>query len=44
LPRTPAAIREAAARLDDAALASGRAVTRSLAATVLAELDDLYCR
>jgi chromosomal replication initiation ATPase DnaA len=44
LPRTPAAIREAAARLDDAALASGRAVTRSLAATVLAELDDLSCR
>jgi chromosomal replication initiation ATPase DnaA len=38
LPRTPAAMREAAARLDRASLAAGRAVTRSLAAAVL---DDL---
>lgn len=44
LPRTSAAIRAAAARLDGAALAAGRAVTRSLAATVLAELDDPSCR
>lgn len=34
LPRTPAAIREAAARLDHAALAAGGAVTRPIAAEV----------
>jgi len=38
LPRTPAAVREAAARLDRAALAAGGAVTRSIAATVLQEM------
>ena len=32
LPRTPAAMREAAARLDRAALAAGRRVTRAVAA------------
>jgi chromosomal replication initiation ATPase DnaA len=38
LERTPASLREAAARLDRAALIAGHAVTRSLAAEVLAEL------
>ncbi len=38
LPRTPAAVRLAAARLDRAALAAGRAVTRGLAEQVLADL------
>lgn len=38
LPRTPAAIREAADRLDRAALEAGRPVSRSLAADVLAGL------
>lgn len=38
LPRTPGAVREAAARLDRAALAAGRAVTRPLAAQAVAEL------
>jgi chromosomal replication initiation ATPase DnaA len=38
LPRTPAAVREAAARLDRAALVTGGGVTRSLAALVLAEM------
>jgi chromosomal replication initiation ATPase DnaA len=38
LPRTPAALREAAARLDRAALGAGGGVTRSLAALVLAEM------
>lgn len=38
LPRTPGAVREAAARLDRAALAAGRAVTRPLAAQAMAEL------
>lgn len=38
LPRTPAAVREAIARLDRRALAEGRAVTRPLAALVLADL------
>ncbi len=37
LPRHPAALREAVARLDRAALAQGRAVTRALAAEVLAD-------
>lgn len=40
LPRTPAAVREAAARLDRAALAAGGAVTRGLAAAVLDETPD----
>jgi chromosomal replication initiation ATPase DnaA len=40
LPRSPAAIREAVARLDRESLASGVAITRSLAVTVLKE-DDL---
>ncbi len=39
LPRTPAAIRDAVAQLDAAALTAGRAITRNLARTVLA-LDD----
>lgn len=39
LPRTPAAVREAAARLDRASLASGGRVTRAHAAQVLAELN-----
>lgn len=38
LPRTAAAMREAARRLDEAALASGRGVTRPLAAGVLAAM------
>ncbi len=38
LPRTPAAMREAAARLDKAGFAAGRAVTRAVAAAVLAEM------
>lgn len=40
LPRTPAAVREAAARLDRAALAAGRAITRSVAAAVLEGLAE----
>jgi chromosomal replication initiation ATPase DnaA len=42
LPREPAALREAAARLDRAGLAAGRSVTRALAAQTLASLmhDD----
>ncbi len=38
LPRTPAAMREAAARLDTAALAAGGAVTRAVAARVAEEM------
>ncbi len=38
LPREPAALREAAARLDRAALAAGRGVTRTLAARTLQSL------
>lgn len=38
LPRTAGAMREAAARLDRAALAAGASVTRSLAAAALADL------
>lgn len=38
LPREPAALREAAARLDRAALAAGRSVTRTLAAQTLQSL------
>lgn len=40
LPRTPAALREAAARLDRLALATGRGVTRALAAVVVAQLEE----
>jgi chromosomal replication initiation ATPase DnaA len=38
LPRTPAAVREAIARLDRRALAEGRAISRQLASAVLADL------
>lgn len=38
LPRTAAALREAVARLDEASLAGGRAITRPLGAAVLADL------
>ncbi len=38
LPRSPGALREAAARLDRAALASGRRISRALAADVLSDL------
>ena len=37
LPREPAALREAACRLDEAALAAGRRVTQAIAAQILAE-------
>jgi chromosomal replication initiation ATPase DnaA len=37
LPRSPAALRQAVARLDQASLAFGQAITRSLAEKVLAE-------
>jgi chromosomal replication initiation ATPase DnaA len=40
LPRTAAALREAVARLDRAQLATGRAITRGLAAAIVAEMDD----
>jgi len=40
LPRTAAAMREAAGRLDSAALAAGAPVTRALAAAALADLMD----
>lgn len=40
LPRTPAALREAIARLDRAALASGGRITRALAGEVLADLIE----
>jgi chromosomal replication initiation ATPase DnaA len=40
LPRTPAAMREAAARLDRAALVAGRRVTRALAADVLSDMAE----
>lgn len=40
LPRTQAAIREAAARLDRAGLAAGRPVGRALAATVLDQIAE----
>jgi chromosomal replication initiation ATPase DnaA len=38
LPRTPAALREAVERLDEAALAGGSAITRTLAAAVLPDM------
>jgi chromosomal replication initiation ATPase DnaA len=40
LPRSPAAFREAVARLDEAAFAKGSTVTRPLAATALAGMID----
>ncbi|MBU6499717.1 MAG: chromosomal replication initiator DnaA [Rhodospirillales bacterium] len=40
LPRTPAALREAAARLDHLALAAGRSVSRALASAVVAGLGE----
>jgi chromosomal replication initiation ATPase DnaA len=40
LPRTAAALRGAVARLDEASLAGGRAITRPLAATVLADVIE----
>ncbi len=40
LPRTPAAMREVAARLDRAALAAGRPVSRAVAAAVLEGLAE----
>ncbi|WP_428487976.1 HdaA/DnaA family protein [Rhodopila sp.] len=40
LPRAPAALREAVARLDRASLVCGKAITRSLAASLLAAEDD----
>jgi len=40
LPRTPAAMREAAARLDRAALAARRSPTRAMAAQVVASMTD----
>ena len=42
LPRTPAAMREVAARLDRAALSAGRAVTRPLAALVVEAMADSW--
>lgn len=38
LPRSPAALREAVARLDQAALSAGRALTKPVAAAVLADM------
>jgi chromosomal replication initiation ATPase DnaA len=38
LPRTPAALREAVERLDEAALVGGSAITRTLAAAVLPDM------
>jgi chromosomal replication initiation ATPase DnaA len=43
LPRHPAALREAAARLDRQALAAGGRVTRAMAAALLAKLADAPC-
>lgn len=40
LPRTPAALRAAVARLDDAGLASGSPITRVLAASALVDMLD----
>ncbi len=44
LPRTPAAVREAAAALDREALTEGRAVTRAIAAQVLARIESQFVR
>ena len=41
LPRTPAALREAAARLDRLALAAGGRITRALAGIVVADMAEL---
>ena len=41
LPRTPAALRAAAERLDRTALASGRKITRAMAAATLASMGGL---
>jgi chromosomal replication initiation ATPase DnaA len=41
LPRSPAALREAVARLDQAALAAGGTVTRTIAAGVLADMGEV---
>jgi chromosomal replication initiation ATPase DnaA len=41
LPRSPAALREAVARLDRAALAAGGTVTRTIAAGVLADMGEV---
>jgi hypothetical protein len=43
LPRHPAALREAAARLDRQALAAGGRVTRAMAAALLAKIGDGSC-
>jgi len=40
LPRSPAALRDAAARLDRAAMAAGGGVTRAIAAAVASEVGD----
>jgi chromosomal replication initiation ATPase DnaA len=40
LPRSPAALREAVRRLDEASLARGSAVTTPLAAAALSEMID----
>lgn len=40
LPRTPAALREAAARLDHLALASGGRINRAMAASVVSEIVE----
>jgi chromosomal replication initiation ATPase DnaA len=40
LPRAPAALREAVARLDHAALATGGKITRNMAAALVAEFDS----
>ena len=42
LPRTPAALQEAAARLDRAALAAGGRITRGLAAAVVDEVAAMW--
>jgi chromosomal replication initiation ATPase DnaA len=42
LPRDPAALREAAARLDRATLAAGTGVTRPLAAAVVDEMERMW--
>lgn len=44
LPRTPAALREAVARLDRAALAGGRRIDRALAADIVDELTAMWQR
>jgi chromosomal replication initiation ATPase DnaA len=41
LPRTAGALREAVARLDQAALATGSKITRAMAADILADLTAI---